>query len=160
MTHAPETRRCSTVSVSSAPAFSQLHTHPMRGSCSRRSTRATRRRWARVLNNARALVSNPPFGRDALPIAESLVELVHAGSVEMAALLAPALWEAASGPRRVTLMRAMALRIVCCWRPIWIEGTAGGGKLNYAWHVWTREAPLFSLAIQVTRSEAEARRAP
>ena len=29
---------------------------------------------ARVLNNARALVSNPPFGRDALPIAESLIE--------------------------------------------------------------------------------------
>jgi hypothetical protein len=77
----------------------------------------------------------------------------------MAALLAPALWEAASGPRRVTLMRAMALRIVCCWRPIWIEGTAGGGKLN-AWHVWTREAPPFPHAIQVTREEAEAWRAP
>ena len=115
---------------------------------------------ARVLNDARALVSNPPFGRDALPIAESLVELVHAGSVEMAALLLPALWEAAGGPRRVALMRAMALRIVCCWRPIWIEGTAGGGKLNYAWHVWTREAPLFPHAIHVTREEAEAGGAP
>jgi hypothetical protein len=31
---------------------------------------------ARVLNGAGALVSNPPFGRDALPIAESVVELV------------------------------------------------------------------------------------
>jgi hypothetical protein len=44
--------------------------------------------------------------------------------------------------------------------PIWIEGTAGGCKLNYAWDVRTREAPLFSLAFQVTRSEAQARRAP
>jgi hypothetical protein len=45
---------------------------------------------AQVLNGARALVSNPPFGRDALPIAECMVELVHAGRVEMAALLLPA----------------------------------------------------------------------
>jgi hypothetical protein len=115
---------------------------------------------ARVLNGARALVSNPPFGRDALPIAESMVELVRAGNIEMAALLLPALWETAGGPRRVALMRAMDLRIVCCWRPIWIEGTDGRGKLNYAWHVWTREAPLFPYAIQVTREEAEAWRAP
>jgi hypothetical protein len=115
---------------------------------------------ARVLNGARALVSNPPFGRDALPIAECMVELVHAGSVEMAALLLPALWETAGGPRRVALMRAMNLRIVCCWRPVWIEGTHGGGKLNYAWHVWAREAPPFPRVLQVTREEAEAWRAP
>jgi hypothetical protein len=115
---------------------------------------------ARVLNGARALVSNPPFKRDALPIAESLVELVHAGSVEMAALLLPALWEAAGSPRRVALMREMDLRILCCWRPTWIEGTAGGGKLNYAWHVWTREPPPFPHAIQVTLEEAETWRAP
>ena len=84
---------------------------------------------ARVLNDARALVSNPPFGRDALQIAKSMVELVHASRIEMAALLS-APWEAASNPRRVALMRAMA------WRPTWIEGTAGRSKLNYAWH-WT-----------------------
>ena len=65
----------------------------------------------------------------------------------MTALLLPALWEAAGGPRCVALMRAKAPRIVCCWRPIWIEGTAGGGKLNYAWHVWTRKAPVFPHAI-------------
>jgi hypothetical protein len=117
MTHAPETRRCSTVSVSSAPAptLSQLHIHPMRGFCSRRSTRDPKA-LARVLNDARALVSNPPFGR-ALPIAKNMVELVHADRVEMAALLLPGPWEAASTPRRVALTRAMALRIVCCWRP-------------------------------------------
>jgi hypothetical protein len=63
---------------------------------------------------------------------------------------------AASGPRRVALMRAMDFRIVCCWRPVWVEGAAGGGKLNYAWHVWTREASSFPFAIQVTREKAAA----
>jgi hypothetical protein len=115
---------------------------------------------ARVLNGARAIVSNSPFKEDALPVAESMVELVRAGNVEMAALLFPAPWETAGSPRRVALMRAMAVRIVCCWRPIWIEGTKGGGKLSFGWHIWTREAPFFPSAVHVTRSEAEAWRAP
>jgi hypothetical protein len=115
---------------------------------------------ARVLNGARAIVSNSPFKEDALPVAESMVELVRAGNVEMAALLFPAPWETAGSPRRVALMRAMDLRIVCCWRPIWIEGTKRPGKLSFAWHVWTREAPLFPHAIHVTRKEAEAWGAP
>ena len=104
---------------------------------------------ARVLGDARALVSNLPFERDALPIAEAWSSWSAPAMSRWPR--APPLWEAAGGPRRVALMRAMDLRIVCCWRPVWIEGTAGGGKLNYAWDAWTREAPLFSLAIQVTR---------
>jgi hypothetical protein len=61
---------------------------------------------ARVLGDAGARVSNPPFRRDALPIAESLVELVHANRVEMAALLLQP--RGRPNPRRVALMRAMA----------------------------------------------------
>jgi hypothetical protein len=78
----------------------------------------------------------------------------------MAALLFPALWETAGSPRRVALMRTMAARVVCCWRPIWIEGTKGGGKLSFVWCIWTRKAPLFPHAIYVMREEAEAWRAP
>ncbi len=89
-----------------------------------------------VLDGADGLISNPPYDQHALPIAESVVQLVREGTVKLAALLLPALWETASTPRRTALMRSMTCRIVVCWRPVWIEGTKGGGKLNHAWHVW------------------------
>jgi hypothetical protein len=108
-----------------------------------------------ALNGARAIVTNPPYDRDALPIVENAVELVFKGAVEMAAMLLPAPWEAAGTPRRVALMRAMNLRIVCGWRPVWIEGTNGGGKQNFAWYVWTRDTPPFPRLQVVTLPDVE-----
>lgn len=86
----------------------------------------------------RALVTNPPYGRATEAIVAAGVRAVQKGVVALAAYLLPLPWEAAGSPSRLVLMRSMRLRIVCCWRPEWIDGTGGGGKMNYAWLVWTK----------------------
>jgi hypothetical protein len=92
---------------------------------------------AAMLVGARSIVTNPPYGRQAERIVEAGVRAVRNGAVGTAAYLLPLPWEAAGRPSRLKLMRAVRLRIVCCWRPEWIDGTGGGGKMNYAWLVWT-----------------------
>lgn len=89
-----------------------------------------------VLGVSRSIVTNPPYGRDAEPIVRASVKLVEAGRIELAAFLLPVPWEAAGG--RADLMNAVRIRIVCCWRPVWIAGTDGGGKMSFVWLVWAR----------------------
>jgi hypothetical protein len=94
---------------------------------------------ARRLGRCRSIVTNPPYGRIAQAIVKTGVDLVKTGDVEMAAFLLPLPWEAASNAERVHLLKKAAYRIVCCWRPEWIDGTGGGGKMNYVWLVWVRD---------------------
>ena len=88
-----------------------------------------------ALGSAKAIVTNPPYGRDAEPIVRAGIQLVDAKRVELAAFLVPLPWEAA-GSRRDLM--STAIRIVPCWRSIWVPGTKGGGKMNYVWLVWRR----------------------
>ncbi len=96
---------------------------------------------AEALGASRAIVSNPPYGRDAARIVHACVKLLEADAIELAALLLPLPWEAAGSASRLALMRHALFRgrIVCCWRPEWIEDTGGGGKMNSAWLVWARQ---------------------
>jgi hypothetical protein len=70
------------------------------------------------------------------------VQLVQDGHALMAAFLLPLPWEAAGSPARLALVQSplFAARIVCCWRPEWIAGTDGGGKMNFAWLVWINDS--------------------
>jgi hypothetical protein len=104
---------------------------------------------ADAMGAARSLVTNPPYGRAAQAIVEAGARLAREGVVELAAFLLPLPWTAAGS--RVALMRAMRLQITCCWRPEWIEGTGGGGKMNFAWLVWTRERTRFPSLVTVSR---------
>jgi len=88
-----------------------------------------------ALGTARSIATNPPYGRDAEPIVRACVKLVDERHVELAAVLVPLPWEAAGS--RSDLMARVSLRIVPCWRSVWVPGTKGGGKMNYVWLVWT-----------------------
>jgi hypothetical protein len=104
---------------------------------------------AAMLGPARSLVTNPPYGRDAQPIVEAGVELVRKGAIELAAFLVPLPWESAGG--RVDLLRRMRVRVVPCWRSVWVPGTQGGGKMNYVWLVWTRDLPTFPITVYLRK---------
>jgi hypothetical protein len=93
----------------------------------------------------RSIVTNPPYGRTAVRIVEAALRLMDAGQVDLAAFLLPLPWEAAG--TRLELMRRLSLRIVCSWRPEWIEGTGGGGKMSSVWLVWTQNPPRFPLTV-------------
>ncbi len=104
---------------------------------------------ARAKGSARALTSNPPYGRDAQPIVEAGVELVRRHAIELAAFLVPLPWEAAAG--RFDLLRSMRARIVPTWRSAWVPGTRGGGKMNYVWLVWTDALTFFPITIYLRK---------
>lgn len=99
---------------------------------------------------ARAIVANPPYGRTAPRIVEAAVGLLDAGQADLVAFLLPLPWEAAG--TRLALMWRLSLRVVCSWRPEWIEGTGGGGKMNSVWLVWTRHPPRFPVTVYEGRA--------
>jgi hypothetical protein len=104
---------------------------------------------AEAIGSARAVVCNPPYGRAAPAIVKAGVELVRNGTIELCAFLTPLPWIAASS--RVGLMNNATLVITCSWRPLWIEGTKGGGKMSSNWIVWTRKPARFPLNVFVSR---------
>jgi hypothetical protein len=106
---------------------------------------------ADALGFARSIVTNPPYGREALGVVRTGVELIRRGQAELAAFLLPLPWTAAQG--RLTLMRNVRLQITCCWRPEWVAGTGGGGKMNSAWLVWTRESSAFPISVYLDRKD-------
>lgn len=129
--------------------------YPPHRSISPRSFDATKLRDladAIELCDARSLVTNPPYGRQANLCIQNACMCVAADMVGMAAFLLPLPWEAAASRQRVSNMRFCALRIVCCWRPEWIDGTGGGGKMNYVWLVWTHRPQRFPPTLPHTRS--------
>jgi hypothetical protein len=109
-----------------------------------------------VLGPSRSIVTNPPYGRDAAKVARACVTLVERGAIGLAALLLPLPWEAAGSPDRLMLVQhpLMRGRIVACWRPEWVEGTGGGGKMNSAWLVWTRQKITGNSTVYVSKTEA------
>ena len=91
----------------------------------------------------------------AADIATAGMKLLEMGAIELFALLLPLPWEAAGGSRRLALMRSPLFRgrVVCCWRPEWIAGTSGGGKMNHAWLIWALEG-AGGATTYVAREEA------
>jgi len=72
-------------------------------------------------------------------IAEAFLRLLHWGCIRFAALLVPHQFDAAGQRRPLFQDPLCALRIVTSWRPAWIRGTKGGGKISSTWWVWTAE---------------------
>jgi hypothetical protein len=110
------------------------------------------RALAEAIGCARSIVCNPAYGNQAAAIVDAGVDLVRNGTIDLAAYLTPLPWIAAGS--RVELMNSATLVITCNWRPLWIEGTKGGGKMNSCWIVWTRERTRFPLNLFVSRSQA------
>jgi hypothetical protein len=104
---------------------------------------------AEVIGSARSIVCNPAYGNQAPAIVKAGVELVRNGTIDLAAYLVPLPWIAAGS--RVELMNNATLIVTCNWRPLWIEGTKGGGKMSSNWIVWTRKKTNLPINVFVRR---------
>jgi len=84
-----------------------------------------------------SIVTNPPYGRESFDIVANCVSmLASVPKLSLVAVLLPIQWQAAG--TRVPLFRSPRYSgaITCCWRPEWIEGTGGGGKIASCWFLW------------------------
>jgi hypothetical protein len=91
----------------------------------------------------------------AADIAYACLRLLKMDAIELFALLLPLPFEAAGGSTRLALMRSpfFRARVVCCWRPEWIDGTGGGGQMNHAWFMWARDG-VSHASVYVSREDA------
>jgi hypothetical protein len=81
-------------------------------------------------------VTNPPFAGSDLgdPIIKRTLELLDTGNLSAAVLLQRA--DAGGAAGRSKLFNRAAYEITCCWRPVWLPGTKGGGRWWFQWFVW------------------------
>ena len=85
--------------------------------------------------------TNPPFGGSGLgdPFIARTLELLNTGHLASAVLLQRADSGGAAG--RAAAFNRAVLELTCCWRPVWIPGTAGGGRWWFSWFVWLAGHP-------------------
>ena len=83
-------------------------------------------------------VTNPPFNQINRFIARGL-ELLDRGAI--AGLVFLVRWDALTAAARANAFNRAAGILVCCWRPVWIEGTKGNGRWSNAWGWWLPDHP-------------------
>lgn len=107
---------------------------------------------------AKRIVSNTPYRDDRYGV-ECHAEMVrHAlrlvepacGSV---AMLLPHDFDAAEGRLDLLGGAPFAFKLTCMWRPVWIRGTAGGGRTCSAWYVWDHAYKGPAHSVYVRRPE-------
>src|SRR3984957_19392446 len=102
-----------------------------------------------------AIITNTPHNTDeACAIVSNLVALVEEQLVDFVAALFRSIWGAEPG-RLAYLNRPLFFgEILCCWRPLWIQGTKKSPMDAYAWYVWRKEPRSGpSLKVRVGKSE-------
>ena len=79
---------------------------------------------------------NPPFpGSEAGDqFFARTIELVDSGWLTAAVLLQRA--DSGGTDKHAELFNRAVAEFTCCWRPIWIPGTRGGGRWWFSWFVW------------------------
>jgi len=80
-----------------------------------------------------ALVTNPPFNALDRFINRSLA-LLDAGFVSAVVLLLRS--DALTSARRAAALNRAEREVLCCWRPVWMPGTRGGGRWSNGWITW------------------------
>ena len=83
-------------------------------------------------------VTNPPFNKINKFIARGLQLLDRR---QLAGFVLLVRWDALTAANRADAFNRAAAVWVCCWRPVWIEGTAGNGRWSNAWIVWLPDHP-------------------
>lgn len=81
-------------------------------------------------------ISNPPFNEIDRFIARGL-QLLDANRIAGLVLLVR--WDALTAASRAAAFTRANSIFVCCWRPVWIEGTHGNGRWSNAWISWVRD---------------------
>jgi hypothetical protein len=78
-------------------------------------------------------ITNPPFARLNRFLARGL-QLLDTGKLTGLVLLVR--WDALATAGRASAFNRAADILSCCWRPLWIEGSSGGGRWTNAWITW------------------------
>jgi hypothetical protein len=81
-------------------------------------------------------ITNPPFTGSDLgdPFIRRTLELLDTGHLSAAVLLQRA--DSGGADSRAHIFNRAAYEITCCWRPVWIPGTKGGGRWWSQWFIW------------------------
>jgi hypothetical protein len=82
------------------------------------------------------LVTNPPFARSGLlePFIARMLALLDSRHLTAAVLLQRA--DSAGADGRAAVFNRAVAEWTCCWRPVWIPGSSGGGRWWFSWFVW------------------------
>jgi hypothetical protein len=78
-------------------------------------------------------VTNPPFNRLNQFITRGLQLLDH-GQITGLVLLVR--WDALTAGGRADALNRAAGVLTCCWRPVWVVPSSGGGRWSNAWVWW------------------------
>jgi hypothetical protein len=79
--------------------------------------------------------TNPPFNQINQFIARGL-QLLDSGLIVGLVLLVRS--DALTAATRADAFNRAAGALICCWRPLWIEGSPGNGRWANAWVWWSR----------------------
>ena len=82
------------------------------------------------------LVTNPPYAGSGLgdPFLARTMALLDSGWLSGAVLLQRA--DAGGTKGHAELFNRAVGEYTCCWRPVWIPGSPGGGRWWFSWFVW------------------------
>lgn len=99
------------------------------------------------------IISNPPYGKDAVRAVEKALELMEAETGYVAFLMRHE-WDAAKGRAHLIDHPAFIAKITLRFRPVWIEKKEGEAsaspRFSYAWFIWDQ-----SKAIKAPHAKAE-----
>jgi hypothetical protein len=79
------------------------------------------------------IATNPPFNRLAEFVCRGLSLLDRGVATALILLLRS---DALTADGRAAALNRATSQWTCCWRPVWLAGTKGGGRWSNAWIVW------------------------
>jgi len=96
------------------------------------------------------LITNPPFAGSGLgdQFLDRTMVLLDSGHLAGAVFLQRA--DAGGTDGHAAIFNRAVAEFTCCWRPVWIPGTPGGGRWWFSWLVWlaTRGGPPVNTRIR------------
>lgn len=99
------------------------------------------------------IISNPPYGKDAVLAVEKALELMEAETGYVAFLMRHE-WDTAKGRAHLIDHPAFIAKITLRFRPVWIEKKEGeksaSPRFAYSWFVWD-----FAKAVKAPHAKAE-----
>jgi hypothetical protein len=81
-------------------------------------------------------ITNPPYAGSGLgdPFLARTMALLDSGWLHAAVLLQRA--DAGGTKGHAEIFNRAVAEFTCCWRPVWIPGSPGGGRWWFSWFVW------------------------
>lgn len=91
------------------------------------------------------IITNPPYGKEAVRSVEKALELMEAEQGYVAMLMRHE-WDAAKGRAHLIDHPAFIAKITLRFRPVWVEKkpgeTSASPRFSYAWYIWDHRKTL------------------